>query len=419
MMAAIKVQGWCPTAWQPMRAQDGWMVRVRPHCAALSAAQWGVLAELALAHAHPQIELTRLGNVQLRGVGESALETVRARLIAARLVPEDADADLAPAVHCTPLYGRGDPTHALAQLLARAAVQRLSPQALARRGLAALPSKFGLLVDDPARRMQATGADLQLWVDQGQGHGLAFAHSSDWFCFACAQDAVDAAVEIALWFAAERVALAPAPTRLRAVLRQGMPPLPALRKAQSPVAGPAHARALEPGPHAGHGWLVGAPLGRVDAAAMLALSMQLPADAEIRITPWRSLLLPADAMVAPVDRLDAAQWITQPADTRLKVSACTGAPRCAQGHVPAQPLALALAAQLPPHTHLHVSGCAKFCALGPDASAVLFASMGAGGEARLNLCRAEQRSAGPSPISWPAASDAPANIKKLLHDLYL
>jgi precorrin-3B synthase len=419
MTAAIKVQGWCPTAWQPMRAQDGWMVRVRPHCAALSAAQWRVLAELALAHAHPQIELTRLGNVQLRGVCQAQLDGVRARLIAARLVPEDADADLAPAVHCTPLYHRHDATHALAQLLARAAVQRLSPQALARQGLAALPSKFGLLVDDPARRMQATGADLQLWVAEGQGHGLALADSSDWYCFACAQEAVDAAVEIALWFAAERAALAPAPTRLRAVLRQGMPPLPALRKAQRPVAGPAHARALGPGPHAEHGWLVGAPLGRVDAAAMLALAMQLPADAEIRVTPWRSLLLPADARVAPIDRLDAAHWITQADDARLKVSACTGAPRCAQGHVAAQTLALALAQQLPPHTHLHVSGCAKFCALGPDASAVLFASTGPVGETRLNLCRAEQRSAAPTPISWPASTDAPANIKKLLHDLYL
>ncbi|MEG0001278.1 MAG: nitrite reductase [Comamonas sp.] len=418
MTPDIKVQGWCPTAWQPMRAQDGWMVRVRPHCAALSAAQWRVLADLALAHAHPQIELTRLGNVQLRGVGESELETVRARLIAARLVPEDADADLAPAVHCTPLYAAGDATHALARALSLAAVQRLSPQALARQGLAALPGKFGLLVDDPARRMQATGADLQLWVSADRGYGLALADSTPWYCFAQAEQAVDAAVEIAAWFAAERMALAPAPTRLRALLAHRTPPLPALQMAPWRAAGAGFCAALAPGLHSGHGRVIAAPLGRIAAAEMSELAAQLPADAEIRVTPWRSLLLPWDAM-APAAPLDAAHWITQADDVRLRVSACTGAPRCAQGHAPAQTLALALAAQVPPETHLHVSGCAKCCALSADATAVIVARLDAGGAPRLDLGRADQRSDSRTPISWPASTDAPANLKKLLHDLYL
>lgn len=419
MTESIKIQGWCPTAWQPMRAQDGWMVRVRPHCASLSAAQWRVLADLALAHAHPQIELTRLGNVQLRGVSETQLGGLRAQLIAAGLVPEDADADLAPAVHCTPLYRRNDATHALAQLLARAAVQRLSPQALARRGLAALPGKFGLLVDDPARRMQATGADLQLWVGADRNYGLALGDSMHWYRFAHAEQAVDAAVEIAAWFAAERMAPAPAPTRLRALLAQRTPPLPALQAAPLHAAGGRSAAALAPGLHPDHGRIIGAPLGRIDAAAMSQLAAQLPAHGEIRVTPWRSLLLPADAMVAGIDRLDAAHWTTAPEDVRLRVSACTGAPRCAQGHVPAQALALALAPQVPRHTHLHVSGCAKFCALSADATAVIVARLDAGGAPRLDLCRAEQRSDSPTPISWPASTDAPANLKKLLHDLYL
>lgn len=415
MTDPIKIQGWCPTAWQPMRAQDGWMVRVRPQCAALSAAQWRVLADLALTHAHPQIELTRLGNVQLRGVSEAQLDGVRAQLIAAGLVPEDADADLAPAVHCTPLYRRGDATHALAQLLARAAVQRLSPRALARRGLAALPSKFGLLVDDPQRRMQAMGADLQLWVSADQDYGLALADSTHAYRFAQAEQAVDAAVEIAAWFAAERTTLAPAPTRLRALLAQRTPQLPAWQTAPLIAAYASGGAALAPGLHSGHGRVIGAPLGRIDAAAMHALAMQLSADAEIRVTPWRSLLLACGAAVA----LDATQWITVPDDVRLRVSACTGAPRCAQGHAPAQTLALSLAAQVPPHTHLHVSGCAKFCALSADATALLVACLDAGGAPRLALGRADQRSAADTPISWPAASDAPANIKKLLHDLYL
>ena len=407
MSDSIQIQGWCPTAWQPMRAQDGWILRVRPHCAAITAAQWCVLAQLALRHAHPEIELTRLGNVQLRGVDEGRVHALRAQLIEAGLVPADADADLAPAVHCTPLYHANDATHALAQLLSAAVAQQLNPQALARQGLAALPSKFGLLVDEPARRMRGMGADLHLWVDDDGVHGLALADAADWHAFARAEEAVDAALRIAVWFARERAALARAPTRLRGLLAQPLPPLPAARRWHIDPADP-----IAPGLLPGHGQVIGAPLGRIDAAAMLELATQLPADAEIRVTPWRSLLLGGEHMAA----LDAAHWITAPADLRLRVSACTGAPRCAQGHVPAPALALALAAGVPPHQHLHLSGCAKFCALSAQATAVILASVDASGQPRLNLCRADARSI---PIYSLAATEAPAKITRLLHDLYL
>ncbi len=407
MADPIQVQGWCPTAWQPMRAQDGWMLRVRPHCAAISAAQWRVLAQLALAHAHPEIELTRLGNVQLRGVAEAQVHALRRQLIEAGLVPADADADLAPAVHCTALYQAGDATHALARQLSAAVIACLNPQALARQGLAALPGKFGLLVDDPARRMRAIGADLQLWAAEGGGYGMALGDAAHWHGFASADAAVDAAMKIALWFARERAGLAPAPTRLRGLLAHRAAPLPPARPwSIGPAAPPA------PGPLPGHGTLIGAPLGRIDAAALLALATQLPPAAEIRVTPWRSLLLQAEAPPA----LDAAHWITEPADARLRVSACTGAPRCAQGHVPAQTLALALAGAVPRHRHLHVSGCAKCCALSADAAAVVVASRDATGQPLLDICRAD---APGTPIHFLAATEAPAQITRLLNDLYL
>lgn len=408
MTDSIQVQGWCPTAWQPMRAQDGWIVRVRPHCAALSAAQWRVLAQLALAHAHPQIELTRLGNVQLRGVGTQQLPEVRRQLIEAGLVPAEADADLAPAVHCTALYRQGDATHALARQLSAAALEHLSPAALARAGLQALPGKFGLLVDDPTRRMRGIGADLQLWADAQAGFGLAWDDAVPWHGFARAEEAVEAAVRIARWFARERLALAPAPTRLRGLLAQRTPQVAAPRHAgRAPPAAP-----LLPGLHAVHGQVLGAPLGRIDAAALQELAWQLPAHAELRVTPWRSLLLAGRAGPA----LAATHWITGPLDARLRVSACTGAPRCTQGHAPSQALALALAGEVPLHGHLHVSGCAKFCALTAEATAVLCAGPDAAGKALLHISAG---SAPCTPISSVAADEAPAEITRLLHDLYL
>lgn len=396
------------------------MLRVRPHCASISAAQWRLLAQFALSHAHSQIELTRLGNVQLRGVSEP--QQLRGQLIAAQLVPADADADLAPAVHCTPLYRAGDATHALAQWLSAAVVERLSPQALARQAVAALPSKFGLLVDDPDRRMQGIAADLHLWVAADQGYGLALGDAADWYCFARAQDAVDAAVQVAIWFASARATITAAPTRLRGLLPHCQPDLPALQAAQRRAAaadGHRPDQILSPGMHAQQGWVIGAPLGRIDAAAMHQLASDLPAHTAIRVTAWRSLLVDAPAMESRLAQLDPTHWITRPDDVRLRVSACTGAPRCTQAQIPAQAMALALAPQVAQNKHLHVSGCAKFCALAADASGVLYASRGAGGEVLLNAS-AVGRHARPGPlISSLAHPEAPEKIQELLHDLHL
>ncbi len=54
--------------------------------------------------------------------------------------------------------------------------------------------------------------------------------------------------------------------------------------------------------------------------------------------------------------------ITDPADPRLRVTACTGAPGCPQALQPTRDLARTLAPQVPQGQHLHVSGCAKGCA---------------------------------------------------------
>ena len=85
-----------------------------------------------------------------------------------------------------------------------------------------------------------------------------------------------------------------------------------------------------------------------------------PAPASCGLTPWRTILLPGIALA------DVPGFITDPADPRLRVAACTGAAGCERGttdtHADATQLA-PLAAALPGHgISLHVSGCAKGCA---------------------------------------------------------
>ena len=422
--AAIKVQGWCPTAWAPMQAQDGWIVRVRPHCASINAQQWTVLAELSLSCAHPEIELTRLGSVQLRGVSEAHLTAVRSTLVEAQLVPADADADQAPAVHCTPFYKQGDLTHALAVLLSQVVMAQLSPHALQRQGVDALPSKFGLAVDDAERRMRGIAADVSVWVTADERYGLALGEQSGWYAFDGAAEVVAAALAVALWFAKERTAIAPIPvptfTRLRQLLARRALNLPRLKLAEFRADNSVAAVAALPGQWAQSGHVIGAPMGRISAAALLEALKFMSPQTEIRVTPWRSLFCEDEAIAMRF--FSSAHWITEADDARLRVSACTGAPRCTQAVLAARELALVLAPHVPPQTHVHVSGCAKCCALSPEATAVLIGTGVPAGDSRqalLNLSWPNLPQQPFSQISTQALRQEPSHISTLIHDLHI
>ncbi|MEG0939887.1 MAG: nitrite reductase [Comamonas sp.] len=423
--AAIKVQGWCPTAWAPMQAQDGWIVRVRPHCASINAQQWTLLAELALSCAHPEIELTRLGSVQLRGVSEAQLPMVRSRLIEAQLVPADADADQAPAVHCTPFYQHADLTHALALLLSQAAIAQLSPNALQSQGVQALPSKFGLAVDDAQRRMRGIAADISVWVTVDERYGLALGEQSGWYAFDGAAEVVAAALAVALWFAKERTAIAPMPTPTFTRLRQLLPlralNLPCLELAAFRAGYLVAGAAALPGQWEQAGSVIGVPMGRISAAALLETVKSMPPQTETRVTPWRSLFCEDEVISEQFS--SSAHWITEAGDARLRVSACTGAPRCTQALLAARELALVLAPHVQPQAHVHVSGCAKCCALSPEATAVLIATEapagGDSGQALLNLSWPNLPRQPFSQISTQALRQEPSHISTLIHDLHI
>ncbi|PIG09539.1 nitrite reductase [Comamonas sp. 26] len=422
--AAIKVQGWCPTVWAPMQAQDGWIVRVRPHCASISAQQWTVLAELSLSCAHPEIEMTRLGNVQLRGVSQAQLPLVHSRLVEAQLVPADADADQAPAVHCTPFYQRADLTHALALLLSQAVITQLSPNALKSQGVQALPSKFGLAVDDAQRRMRGIAADISVWVTADERYGLALGEQSGWYAFDGASEVVAAALAVALWFAKERTAIAPMPTPTFTRLRQLLPlralNLPCLQRAEFKAGCMVAGAAALPGRLKQAGRVIGVPMGRISAAALLEAVKAMSPQTEVRVTPWRSLFCEDEAIAAQFS--SPAHWITEASDSRLRVSACAGAPQCTQALLAARELALMLAPHVPTQAHVHVSGCAKCCALSPEATAVLIATeapAGDSGQALLNLSWPNLPRQPFSQISTQALRQEPSHISTLIHDLHI
>jgi precorrin-3B synthase len=128
----------------------------------------------------------------------------------------------------------------------------------------------------------------------------------------------------------------------------------------------------------------GAPaLGRMtgEDLALVAREARRLSAVDLRLTPWRALLLPgldAGGAEAMSDALARRGFLLDPADPRLSVVACSGAPKCANAARAVQIEALQLAPLLPSGGGivLHVSGCEKGCAHGRAAPLTLVARPG-------------------------------------------
>jgi precorrin-3B synthase len=115
---------------------------------------------------------------------------------------------------------------------------------------------------------------------------------------------------------------------------------------------------------------VGLPFGRCsgdDFARLASLAADNGA-AELRLTPWRAILVPVASlqMARTLSAGLGAGFILDPLDPRRRIAACPGAPSCTRGttpvHADAAALAEALADAPGPGIAAHVSGCEKGCA---------------------------------------------------------
>ncbi len=325
-MNGARVKGWCPSALRPMLSGDGLIVRIRPPLARLMPDQGRGIARAAARYGNGLIDLSQRGNLQLRGVRDAAHAALLADLTALGLIDEDA-----ANVLISPFWQVGDGSVEIVSLL---------------RQPARLSDKFGFAVDaGPLPVLQLTPADIRI-----ERHGAGFLIRPDSFdTGAIAPDATIAAAvanDLATWFQTVR-----GDAKRLAALWPDSPQ--SQRQARLPPEFQvghmtAHAYIPAPGQHA-IGQLVGPEFGQI-AAELLEILSENP----LRVTPWRMLLVEGET--------DLAGLITDPADPRLRVTACTGAPGCAQAWQATRQLARILAAQVPLGKHLHISGCAKGCA---------------------------------------------------------
>ena len=330
--AAHGVRGWCPTAWRPMMASDGLLVRVRPALGRMTRAQTVGLCEAALTLGNGHIDITNRAALQIRGVSEAKHTALMERLVALGLANADAERDRQIPVLINPDWLPGDDS----SVIAAALIERMAE-------LPDLPTKVGFAIDaGPAPVLSDVPADFR--IERGTNGGLILrADGRTLGVSVKAQDAAERSIRLAHWFVASGGAQAGRMARHSA-------PLPDVAtEAPAPSRPCAAALTAAPGPfHA-------APFGRIEAPALLAVMADCVE--AVRLTPWRGLVL--EGSDAPSD---------DPADPRLSTDCCPGAPACPQASVATRDLA----ARLAPHVRgLHVSGCAKGCARPSQAAVVL------------------------------------------------
>ncbi len=358
-------RGWCPSLYDPMPTGDGLLVRVKPPGARLPAPAARALAEAAARYGNGVIELTRRGNLQVRGLRPDGVAPFAAAMAAAGLADADAERERRRVVIAPSLAG--DDPDAVDDGLA----ERIEA-ALANRP--ALASKFCIAVD--AGGVLAgwpLAADILVRIEAGQHRITPGAWAG------APEQTLQEVIRLTTEAAGKR--LFPLSLRERAGVRERAS---AASGSDQPLAvdvGSAPLRSNDPltlalcqrekigyhpYPNTDRGALsLGLPLRQLDPPtlhALAALSDRFGGGA-VRTTPWRAFLLgQVRAADLPTARAaaQAAGLATNPADPRLHVTSCIGSPGCASATVPARQDAARLAQE--GHGPLHLSGCTKGCA---------------------------------------------------------
>jgi precorrin-3B synthase len=336
MTGADLKRGWCPSLLRPMESGDGWLVRVRPRAAVITAAVARAVAEGARRYGNGRIEITNRANLQIRGLRPETIAPFTAAMEAVGA------ADDGPAILVSPLAG-ADPGVAVETLeIARALDASASP---------VMPAKFGFLIDGGGA-LPLAGLSLDVTLRAVDGRWLLNGQDVP------AGEASARAVALAQ-------VLAQAPREV------------AGRMTAAPALG------FYPYGDGDTGAVLLAPaFGQLQASQLAALAglAERWGDGRLRPTPWKSVAIAGVARLDEGFLRDQAHQIgiiAEPGDPRLGIVTCVGAPGCGRATVSTHAAAKALAdVRRGGDPVLHLSGCAKGCAHPGPASVTLVGEAG-------------------------------------------
>jgi precorrin-3B synthase len=352
----------CPGALQLHQAADGALARVRLPGGVISPAQLEALAHAATRFGSPGMELTSRGNIQLRGITDTA--AVAEIVAAADLLPSQSHERVRNIV-ASPLSGRVGGTTDI-----RGLVTELDEAIQSEPALAELPGRFMFGVDDGRADISGLAADAGAHFLSESTAALLLA-GRDTGVRLKTSDVVSALIAVATQFAATRgKAWRIAELADTAPLLQQFTAKEAPGATWPPVVRPPVGWRPQVDGRVALGAAV--PLGVLQARVAEFLAA---INAPMAITPWRSVLVfdldegvadTALRVLAPMGLVfdENSPW--------LSVSACTGSPGCEHSAADVRADATAALGD-PTHGHRHFVGCERACG-SPPAGEVLVAT---------------------------------------------
>jgi precorrin-3B synthase len=323
----------CPGAVDVHHAADGGLARVRVPGGTLSAARFDALRTAAIELGDGFLELTSRANLQIRGLPPGAELELGGRLREVGLLPSMTHERMRNIV-AAPLEDN------------QGLVDAIDAALCAAPALAGLPGRFLVTVG---------GAVSGLSGDIGLvGDALFLAGRDSGLRVTDPVAAVVTAAEVFQEIRGDAWRLSEVDGGVRKITAAlGVPGARGIAPAVMPVA---------PGVH-GPVVVAGVPLGRLDA--------RLLAGVPVRLTPWRSLVLPAGS--------DTSGLFTSPDSPWHGVSACTGRPGCAKSLADVRADATRWIDTRTAPGRVHWSGCARRCGR-PAGDVVEFVATGDGYE---------------------------------------
>jgi precorrin-3B synthase len=374
-------------------AADGGLARVRLPGGVLSAEQLEVLAAASAELGDGSLELTSRGNIQIRALSLGAPEELSDRLYAAGLLPSITH-ERVRNILASPLSGL-DKNSLYDVLPAAAELDRLL---CARPELAELPGRFLFALDDGRGDLAGVGADVAIRVlpapnrptaASTAGEALLVLGGGSCGLRVALADVAGVMTAAAEAFLAERAAqgseawriaeLEDGPARILARLGEseaagGSGAAEVAREAAERV-GLAEAAGDDAGTSVrlvagchqqrdGRVALVATvplgSLGRAQAAALVEVARA--GLGELRVTPWRSVVLGGLADTdAAVERLEAVGLVVEPDSPWNGVTACAGRPGCAKALADVRADARRVTPGIPAGRAVHWSGCERRC----------------------------------------------------------
>jgi precorrin-3B synthase len=333
----------CPGVLAVHQAADGGLARVRLPGGRLSVQQLEVLRIAAAELGDGRLELTSRANVQIRGLDARAPQELSDRLFAAGLLPSIAH-ERVRNILASPLSGLDEESRYDVLPVAAALDRTLC----ARPGLAELPGRFLFALDDGRGDLADVRADAAVRALDDRSAVLTLGLLGVRVPWPEVPELMLAAAESFLSVRDQEWRIAEVPDGEERILeRLGLTADEPLVTSTSRVTAGAHGKAL----------VVTVPLGSLTQAQAAALA---GAGADVRITPWRSVVVPAGA--AGADGLEEVGLVTTADSVWEGVTACAGKPGCAKALADVRADAVRMMRTFPRDgRRVHWAGCGRRC----------------------------------------------------------